>query len=74
MANSARYAQFFFQLADLGSQLSISKLRDCSRALLKLMPAGKFLNFGNILCIGKFVNKLDELLLSIKNIKGYPEV
>ena len=41
MAKNARYAQFLFQLADLGCSLQISKLWECARALLKLMPAGE---------------------------------
>ena len=39
MSNHSRYAQFMFQLGDLGSQLQISKLRECSRQVLKLMPS-----------------------------------
>ena len=39
MSNHSRYAQFMFQLGDLGSQLQISKLRECARQVLKLMPS-----------------------------------
>ena len=39
MSNSPRYAQFLFRCADLGSQLVSNKLRDCARAILRLMPA-----------------------------------
>ena len=42
MANNQRYVQFLFQLGDLGSFLNNSELRDGARAILKLMPAGKF--------------------------------
>ncbi|XP_074657837.1 ubiquitin carboxyl-terminal hydrolase 9X-like [Tubulanus polymorphus] len=41
MSNNAKYAQFLHQLADLGTQLSVPKLRDSARAILKLMPADK---------------------------------
>ncbi|XP_070538663.1 ubiquitin carboxyl-terminal hydrolase 9X-like isoform X2 [Ptychodera flava] len=34
-----RYAQFLWQVADLGTQLEIPALRDGARSLLKLMPA-----------------------------------
>jgi len=40
MSTNPRYAKFLFQLADLGSQLQISKLRDCACNLLQLIPAG----------------------------------
>ncbi|XP_067668544.1 ubiquitin carboxyl-terminal hydrolase 9X-like [Haliotis asinina] len=39
MAQDPRYAQFLFQLSDLGGQLQVPKLRDTARAVLKLMPA-----------------------------------
>jgi len=39
MAQQAQYAQFFFQLADLGSALGHSPLRETARSLLQLMPA-----------------------------------
>ncbi|KAL4220567.1 putative ubiquitin carboxyl-terminal hydrolase FAF-X [Mactra antiquata] len=38
MSNNQRYAQFLFQLSDLGCSLQVSKLRDTARTLLKLMP------------------------------------
>ncbi|XP_041351568.1 probable ubiquitin carboxyl-terminal hydrolase FAF-X isoform X2 [Gigantopelta aegis] len=38
MSQSAQYAQFLFQLSDLGCQLQVPKLRDTARAVLKLMP------------------------------------
>ncbi|XP_066267004.1 ubiquitin carboxyl-terminal hydrolase 9X-like isoform X4 [Branchiostoma lanceolatum] len=38
-AQQQRYAQFLFQLSDLGSSLAIPHLRDGARSLLKLMPA-----------------------------------
>ena len=41
MANDKRYAEFMFKLADLGSTLNIGRLRECARAILKIMPAGK---------------------------------
>lgn len=40
MAKEARYAEFLFQLADLGSELEIPKLRECARQILKIMPTG----------------------------------
>jgi len=40
MANDARFAQFLYKITDLGSNLEIDGLRECGRALLKLMPAG----------------------------------
>jgi len=39
MANDARFAQFLYKITDLGSNLEIDGLRECGRALLKLMPA-----------------------------------
>lgn len=39
MSQQAQYAQFFFQLADLGSALGHSPLRETARSLLQLMPA-----------------------------------
>ncbi|KAK3596917.1 hypothetical protein CHS0354_031696 [Potamilus streckersoni] len=39
MANNARYAQFLFQLSDLGCSVLVPRLRDTARQLLKLMPA-----------------------------------
>ncbi|XP_053404353.1 probable ubiquitin carboxyl-terminal hydrolase FAF-X isoform X2 [Mercenaria mercenaria] len=39
MSNNQRYAQFLFQLSDLGCSLQVPKLRDTGRTLLKLMPA-----------------------------------
>ncbi|XP_064639618.1 probable ubiquitin carboxyl-terminal hydrolase FAF-X isoform X3 [Lineus longissimus] len=39
MSIEARYAQFLFQMADLGCQLKLAKLRDTARLLLKLMPS-----------------------------------
>lgn len=40
MAQQQQYAQFLFQLADLGSSLNIPALRDEAHAVLKLMPPG----------------------------------
>lgn len=40
MAQQQQYAQFLFQLADLGSSLSVPALRDEAHAVLKLMPPG----------------------------------
>ncbi|KAF4521158.1 hypothetical protein B566_EDAN017868 [Ephemera danica] len=39
MSQQAQYAQFFFQLADLGLALGHAHLRDAARNLLQLMPA-----------------------------------
>lgn len=39
MSQQAQYAQFFFQLADLGLALCHAPLRDAARSLLQLMPA-----------------------------------
>lgn len=39
MSQQAQYAQFFFQLADLGSALGHSPLRETARSLLQLMPS-----------------------------------
>lgn len=44
MAQDPRYAQFLFQLSDLGGQLQVPKLRDTARAVLKLMPAGMLMS------------------------------
>lgn len=41
MAQQQQYAQFLFQLADLGSSLNVPALRDEAHAVLKLMPPGK---------------------------------
>lgn len=38
MARQQQYAQFLFQLADLGSSLNVPALRDEAHAVLKLMP------------------------------------
>lgn len=38
MAQQQMYAQFLFQLADLGSSLNVPALRDEAHAVLKLMP------------------------------------
>ena len=42
MSNSARYAQFMFQLSELGSSLQMPKLRECARGILKLLPCGEY--------------------------------
>ncbi|XP_059479532.1 probable ubiquitin carboxyl-terminal hydrolase FAF-X isoform X3 [Neocloeon triangulifer] len=39
MAIQSQFAQFFFQLADLGSALGHSSLRETARSILQLMPA-----------------------------------
>ncbi|RWS11107.1 putative ubiquitin carboxyl-terminal hydrolase FAF-X-like protein [Dinothrombium tinctorium] len=41
MAQQHNYAQFFFQLADLGMSLNSVALRDCALDILKIMPADK---------------------------------
>ncbi|KFM62547.1 putative ubiquitin carboxyl-terminal hydrolase FAF-Y, partial [Stegodyphus mimosarum] len=38
MSQQQQYAQFLFQLADLGSSLNVPALRDEAYAVLKLMP------------------------------------
>lgn len=38
MSQRAQYAQFFFQLADLGCALKLEQLRDGARNLLQLVP------------------------------------
>ena len=38
MSQRAQYAQFFFQLADLGCALRLEQLRDGARNLLQLVP------------------------------------
>lgn len=38
MSQRAQYAQFFFQLADLGCTLRLEQLRDGARNLLQLVP------------------------------------
>ena len=40
MANDKKYVQYLFKIADLGSMLDNDGLRECSRSILKLMPAG----------------------------------
>ncbi|GFW53897.1 probable ubiquitin carboxyl-terminal hydrolase FAF-Y [Trichonephila clavipes] len=40
MSQQQGYAQFLFQLADLGSNLNVPALRDEAHAVLKLMPPG----------------------------------
>ena len=38
MSRTRNYAEFLFQIADMGSQLEIPKLRECARQILKIMP------------------------------------
>lgn len=42
MSQNARYATFFFQLADLGSTLKHAQLREGANNLLQLVPADAY--------------------------------
>ncbi|XP_071033260.1 ubiquitin carboxyl-terminal hydrolase 9X isoform X5 [Parasteatoda tepidariorum] len=42
MSQQQQYAQFLFQLADLGSSLNVPALRDEAHAVLKLMPPDNY--------------------------------
>ncbi|XP_039251519.2 ubiquitin carboxyl-terminal hydrolase 9X-like [Styela clava] len=41
MSKKPKYAQFLFQVADLGCELDVSELRDGARNLLQLMPCNE---------------------------------